>query len=549
MSETPKWLHEPDVKRLLQATEDAGGQARVVGGAVRDFLLGHDGGDVDMASTLLPEATMVIAAASGWKAIPTGIAHGTVTLVLPTRIVEVTTLRRDVTTDGRRATVAFTDDWKEDASRRDFTINALSMDAQGVIYDYFDGKKDIASQRVRFIGDAGQRIAEDGLRMLRFFRFLAVLGKPPADDAALAAISEHATMIPALSGERVAQEMKKLLAAHNPAYALRLMQQTGVAAHVFGRTIDPSRMIRLQMLEGQADYQCSVWARALTLLPNASREDAAWLSERWKLSRHDAQQVKLLAGLNEPSTCKGEGRVGVVFRQHSTKTIQQARALRVNATEVEKILWKKLARRQTGHHFRRQHPIHGYIADFVCTERKLVIELDGGQHATQQAYDSTRTSILEAEGYRVLRFWNHDVLENLEGVYASILEALADEIITSDPHPPLPLSGGGLSAAAIFATLPRHFHTRIIRLHGAPAYLDWLLTQAATTPGMDIAPYVHLAHDFVPPQFPITAKDLLARGMKEGKPLGEALAALEQRWEESDYTLTKEELLAYASSA
>jgi poly(A) polymerase len=265
MTTLPDWLRDQPLQQLLAATAAAGGQARVVGGAVRDFLLGSEGGDVDVATSLAPERTMAIAEQQGWKAIPTGIAHGTVTLVLPTRIVEVTTLRRDVTTDGRRATVAFTEDWREDASRRDFTINALSMDAAGNIYDYFDGKTDIAQKRITFIGDAATRIAEDGLRILRFFRFLAMLGTPPADEIALQAISEKKGMLAELSGERVANEMKKLLGAHNPAYALRMMQRTGVTALVFGREIEPSTMIRLQMLEGQADYQCSVWARGLAL--------------------------------------------------------------------------------------------------------------------------------------------------------------------------------------------------------------------------------------------------------------------------------------------
>ena len=390
----PDWLNEAPLRQLLQAIADAGGEARVVGGAVRDHLLGITGGDVDVASTLSPEHVMNIAAKQGWKAIPTGIAHGTVTLVLPTRVVEVTTLRRDVTTDGRHATVAFTEDWREDASRRDFTINALSMDAAGKIYDYFAGQADITAHRVRFIGDAATRIAEDGLRMLRFFRFLASVGKPPADDAALAAIGEKKSMIATLSGERVANEMKKLLNAHNPAYALRLMQSTGTAALVFGQAIEPATMIRLQMLEGQAGYQTSVWARALGLLPHASEAEAGSIITRWKLSRQEAAQLTLLAKL-----------------------------------------------------------------------------------------------------------------------------------------------------PTVEATAPRHVHTRILRLHGAPAYLDWLLVHAARTAGIAIAPYVHLAHDFKPPIFPLTAKDLLARGMKEGKALGDALAAMEQRWEQSDYTLTKEALL------
>lgn len=446
MNKMPDWLAEAPLQQLLQATANAGGQARIVGGAVRDFLLGVDGGDVDVASTLTPEQTMAIAAQHSWKAIPTGIAHGTVTLVLPNRIVEVTTLRRDVTTDGRRATVAFTEDWKEDASRRDFTINALSMDAAGKIYDYFDGTADIAAHRLRFIGDASTRIAEDGLRMLRFFRFLAALGKPPADTAAMAAIIEKREMVSQLSGERVSNEMKKLLGAHNPAYALRLMQSTGTAAHVFGRDIAPATMIRLQMLEGQADYECSVWARALALAMPTSA-----------LRPH-------------PEFAQGQIQTSPDGRGSPASTFVQtcAAALPLPSGEV-------------GAH-------SGATGEGVKTAAWITNRWKLSRHEAQQ------------------------------------LMLLA-------------------SLPAFDAAAPRHFHTRMIRLHGAPVYLDWLLVQAATTTGIDIAPYVHLAHDFKPPIFPITAKDLMAQGMKEGKALGEALAAMEQRWEESDYRLTKPDLL------
>lgn len=388
----PLWLDEPDLQQFFAATAAKSGEARAVGGAVRDHLMGIEGADVDLASTLTPQQTMELSAQHGWKAIPTGIDHGTVTVVLPSRVVEVTTLRKDVTTDGRRATVAFTDNWQEDAARRDFTMNALYMDARGKIYDYFGGEKDIAAHRVHFIGDAATRIAEDGLRMLRFFRFLASVGKPPADDGAMAAIATQLAMVEKLSGERIANEMRKLLSAPSPAYALRMMKESGLAARVFGAQIDPSRMIRLQLLESQADYQVSVWGRAMLLAGNAAGEGIA---VRWKLARHEAQQLRWLAA--------------------------------------------------------------------------------------QPAFD---------------------------------------------------------------AAAPKHAHTRVLRLDGAPAYLDWLLTQAALTPGIDVAPYVALAREFKPPIFPITAKDLLARGMKEGKALGEALSALERKWEESDYRLTKEELLS-----
>lgn len=395
MTDKPVWFEEASLRRLFAATRAAGGESRVVGGAVRDHLMGIEGGDVDIATTLLPEQTIQLATQQGWKAIPTGIDHGTVTLVLPERVVEVTTLRRDVATDGRHATVAFTDDWREDAARRDFTINAMSMDEAGTLHDYFDGQTDAAQRRVVFIGDASARIQEDGLRILRYFRFLATHGKPPADEAALAAIAAHKAMIAQLSGERIANEMRKLLGAENPSFALRLLAQQDVAALVFGRAIEPSRMIRLHLLESQAGYVCSVWARALALLPDATQTDAQWLSERWKISRHEAKQLQQIMGL--------------------------------------------------------------------------------------PTFD---------------------------------------------------------------ASAPRHFHTRILRLYGAPVYLDWLLTQAALKTGIDCTPWVALANDFWPVKFPIRARDLMEMGMAEGKALGEALAALEQRWEESDYTLTREELLA-----
>lgn len=391
MNAKAPWIDEPALQQLFAATVAAGGEARVVGGSVRDHLLGVECGDVDIASTLTPEQTISIAAEHGWKAIPTGIEHGTVTLVLPTRVVEVTTLRRDVTTDGRRATVAYTHNWQEDAARRDFSMNALYMDAHGNLYDYHGGAADIAVQRVRFIGDAATRIAEDGLRMLRFFRFLATHGKPPADEQALAAIAAQTAMVEKLSGERIANEMRKLLSAPSPAYALRLMKESGLAAQVFGVEIDSSRFIRLQLIESQADYQCSVWARTLLL---AGAEACGWIAPRWKLAKHEAKQLMQL-----------------------------------------------------------------------------------------------------------------------------------------------------LQLPAFAANAPQHFHTRILRLYGAPVYLDWLLTQAAMTAGIDLAPYVALAHTFKMPVFPISAEDLLARGMQEGKALGDALAALEQRWEESNYTLTKEALL------
>lgn len=296
MNTRPTWLDEQGLQHLFAAIAAAGGEARAVGGAVRDFLMGREGGDIDVASSLRPQQMMELAAQQGWKAIPTGIAHGTVTLVLPERTVEVTTLRRDVETNGRHATVAFTDSFEEDAARRDFTINALSMDAQGRVYDYFDGRRHLAAQEVVFIGDAAGRIAEDGLRILRYFRFLATHGKPPANEEALVAIRMHREMIEDLSGERIATEMQKLLTAAQPLYALEQMAACSLPFLVTGDEWELSGLQRLLQLETLYGFEVSAWVRALALLRPLHREDVVqWTQERWKLSRAERTLLRTLA--------------------------------------------------------------------------------------------------------------------------------------------------------------------------------------------------------------------------------------------------------------
>ncbi|MDE1907193.1 MAG: CCA tRNA nucleotidyltransferase [Rhodospirillales bacterium] len=203
-------------------------EARVVGGAVRDMLAGHEVADVDFASPLKPEAVMARAKAAGLKAVPTGIEHGTVTIIAAGRGFEVTTLRRDKETDGRRARVEFTDDWREDAARRDFTMNAMSLTQGGEVFDYFGGRGDLAAGMVRFVGAPGARIAEDYLRVLRFFRFFARYGRAAPDAEAVAAIAAGREGVRQLSVERVWSEVKKILAAPAPLAAMALMQKTGV---------------------------------------------------------------------------------------------------------------------------------------------------------------------------------------------------------------------------------------------------------------------------------------------------------------------------------
>ncbi len=222
------WTQRADLAAMLAALDPDGDQCRYVGGAVRDALLGVDAVDVDIATRLLPDQVMAALSEAGIKAVPTGIEHGTVTAVLPAGPVEITTLRRDVTTDGRHAEVAFTDDWREDAARRDFTINALFADPRTLeVTDYFGGEADLAARLVRFIGDADARILEDHLRILRLFRFHARFGGP-ADPDALAACARHADRLKALSRERIARELLLLLGSANPADAAQLMAQSGI---------------------------------------------------------------------------------------------------------------------------------------------------------------------------------------------------------------------------------------------------------------------------------------------------------------------------------
>ena len=217
------WRERPALAAIVAALGGADA-TRLVGGAVRDGLLGLPVSDIDLATRLVPSEVVERLEAAKIKAVPTGIAHGTVTAVTDDGPVEVTTLRRDVATDGRHAVVAFSDDWREDASRRDFTINALYADsATGEVFDWFDGLADLDARHVRFIGDPLTRIAEDHLRILRFFRFHARFGDGVPDADGLAACATRANDLMALSRERIAAELVKLLAAVDPAPVVATM--------------------------------------------------------------------------------------------------------------------------------------------------------------------------------------------------------------------------------------------------------------------------------------------------------------------------------------
>ncbi len=227
-----EWLKDIEVQSLFAALNSGGHEARVIGGAVRNALMDEAPGDIDFATTTVPDETIARIEAAGFKAVPTGYAHGTITAVKNGRAFETTTLRRDVSTNGRHAEVAFGTNWEVDAQRRDFTINALSCDVSGQVYDYCGGLADIESRTIHFIGDAETRIAEDYLRSLRFYRFFAYYGSGRPDASGIRATAKLKSGLVQLSAERVWSELKKLLFAPDPSRALLWMRQAGVLTTV-----------------------------------------------------------------------------------------------------------------------------------------------------------------------------------------------------------------------------------------------------------------------------------------------------------------------------
>jgi poly(A) polymerase len=276
------------------------GTARFVGGCVRDAVAGRPVADIDIATPLRPETVIARLEAAGIRAVPTGLAHGTVTALCDGTALEITTLRRDVACDGRHAEVAFTEDWLADAARRDLTINALSCTADGMLYDPFGGVADLAAGRVRFIGRAGDRIREDVLRLLRFFRFYGRYGRPPADDEALAACQALAPRLPGLSGERIRAELFRLLAHDRCAEVWDLMAEATVLPHLLPTAIRVDRLAALVRLEtalglGPADDRVVVRLAALLATDRAGAETVA---RRLRLSR---DQHNRLIGLVAPA--------------------------------------------------------------------------------------------------------------------------------------------------------------------------------------------------------------------------------------------------------
>jgi len=281
------WMTAPETRAVMAALNIGGGVARFVGGCVRNALIGAPVDDIDIATALTPGEVLVRAQEAGLRAVETGIDHGTVTLIADGRPFEVTTLRVDVTTDGRRAAVAFTDDWARDAARRDFTINALYADETGTIFDFVGGLGDIAERRVRFIGDPDARIREDYLRSLRFFRFFAWYGAAPPDADALAAIVRNRAGLKGLSAERVQKEFLRLLDAPDPMAALDAMNEAGVTTALVPEFTRPERLACLIALDAPRDA-------ILRLAAGIATGDASQLAARLKLSSAAATR---LAGL------------------------------------------------------------------------------------------------------------------------------------------------------------------------------------------------------------------------------------------------------------
>ena len=288
------WLVRPETQAVLSALARQGYAARLVGGTVRDALLGRAIRDIDIATTATPDQTMAAAHAAHFKTIPTGIDHGTVTVVANHVAHEVTTLRRDVTTDGRHATVAYTNDWREDALRRDFTINALFCDAEGTVYDFVGGIPDLDARRVRFIGDAHQRLREDYLRILRFFRFSAELSEGHLDVEGLSACDAERAGLSQLSAERIRTEFLKLIVADGVIPAIECMHAHGHLTPILGLVTAPRRLERMIAIEHNSRQPPDAILR-LAALAIQTQEDTARLSKRLRLSRAETATLELAA--------------------------------------------------------------------------------------------------------------------------------------------------------------------------------------------------------------------------------------------------------------
>ena len=296
-------MTEAPTRRVLAALAAGGIAVRFVGGAVRDALMGRRVSVIDIATPAAPEVVTALLEKAHVKVVPTGIEHGTVTAVAKPRHFEITTLRRDVEPQGRHAVVAFVDDWRVDAERRDFTMNALFLEPDGTLHDYVGGLADVEARRVRFVGDPTTRIREDVLRLLRFYRFHAQLGAPPADEAARAACRALASLLPTLSAERVAAELLKLLAARDPLPALSLMREDAVLPAVLPEATRFERLAGMIAAEPEPDA-----IRRLAALVAVNAEGALALARRLRLSNEQRDRLLGLAAPDWPLDLAADAR-------------------------------------------------------------------------------------------------------------------------------------------------------------------------------------------------------------------------------------------------
>jgi poly(A) polymerase len=310
------WPHAAELLRLIDVLDRDGEEARVVGGAVRNTLIGSPVHEVDLATTAMPEEVVRRVKAAGFKPVPTGIDHGTVTVVVDKHPFEVTTLRTDVETDGRRAKVAFGRDWKEDAERRDFTMNALSAARDGTVFDYTGGLDDLAARRVRFIGDPHRRIVEDYLRILRFFRFHAAYGPGGHPDPdGLAACIAGRDGLDQLSRERVRAEIMKLLVAPHAVPTLIAMADAGLALRIFGGVTYLASFENMTKVEATVGLDASP-LRRLGALAVSVAEDAERLSHKLRLTNNEQARLASMAeGWRRISPAIGEaGLRALIYR-------------------------------------------------------------------------------------------------------------------------------------------------------------------------------------------------------------------------------------------
>ncbi|WP_262691110.1 CCA tRNA nucleotidyltransferase [Kordiimonas aestuarii] len=328
------WLDRPFVRKIVESL--GADNVRFVGGAVRDWLVGRAVRDIDAATTHTPEMVKERLEESGIKAVPTGIEHGTITAVFDGKTVEITTLRKDMETDGRRATVAFTDNWKADAARRDFTFNALYLSPDGTLHDPFDGQEDLKAGRVRFIGNAETRIEEDALRIMRFFRFHAWYGKGEPDESGVAACTQKVVMLRALSAERVRSELLKLLSAPGPLKALTAFERTGATAVLQLSPLNSLRLERYITHEHAHDFDIDALMRLACWLMLDTAEVAPF-AKRFRLSKMEKVRLQaVVGGFEVPGPVSPAGLRALIY--HHGRESAQCRVLSAKDSAASDII-------------------------------------------------------------------------------------------------------------------------------------------------------------------------------------------------------------------